>query len=279
MLQRKTARSRAGAGQIQRVSHCLNQPFLRGPARDRSTFLEGLQARERQLQASRDSDEARGLEGTMAREWFRLMGQQLQSSGLFRAQPPATERPGECPALPYLHDPSGRRAECPDFTGAGCGRWVSARSHTGRASLALDLLEPLRPLADAWVLSLCQQVLMPEHFTRESSGARYLSKVGVRCITRHWPIGVNSLQLTLRLSNRPISGRRSPRRRRWILWAICVAIWRIRSPECFLRLMRGGRSRNPNPILNRMTNRRSSDEKVMQAVTTGQSECRLALVP
>ncbi|MBK8972663.1 MAG: CRISPR-associated endonuclease Cas1 [Hahellaceae bacterium] len=158
----------------------LNQPvFSRGPALDRSTFLEGLQARERQLQASRDSDEARGLEGTMAREWFRLMGQQLQSSWGFsgRNRQPPKDPVNALLSLTYtilLADVQSALT----LRGLDVGVGFLHVPTPGRASLALDLLEPLRPLADAWVLSLCQQVLMPEHFTRESSRARYLSKGG-----------------------------------------------------------------------------------------------------
>lgn len=48
----------------------------------------------------------------------------------------------------------------------------------GRESLACDLIEPLRPQADAWLLGLFQErVLRPDHF-RDDKGACLLGKAG-----------------------------------------------------------------------------------------------------
>jgi CRISPR-associated protein Cas1 len=65
----------------------------------------------------------------------------------------------------------------------------------GRASLALDLLEPLRaPLCDLFVLKLFNQKIMTkQHFDKnESNGGTYLSEKGRKVFFEHYEIRMRS---------------------------------------------------------------------------------------
>jgi CRISPR-associated protein Cas1 len=112
-------------------------------------------------------DSMRGIEGAAAREWFGLMTEILSKKWQFRGrnrQPPRdpvnsllslgytllfseirkqVHLRGLDPCLGFLHSP-----------------------YPGRESLVLDLAEPLRPGVDAFVLSLVEETLKPEDFTR-----------------------------------------------------------------------------------------------------------------
>jgi len=56
----------------------------------------------------------------------------------------------------------------------------------GRESLVLDLIEPLRPGVDAFVLSLLDRVLTPRHFTNQAEQGCRLNKDGRGLFYRAW---------------------------------------------------------------------------------------------
>ena len=144
-------------------------------------FRQGFESRlarsEALLLTATDTNVIRGIEGHVARAWFNFLGQQLFAHWEFKGrnrQPPkdpvnallsftytliqadvrgALQLRGFDSDIGFLHTPS-----------------------PARASLVLDVLEPLRPLADCLVLDLCQTSLHPKQFNRQRGGACRLGK-------------------------------------------------------------------------------------------------------
>lgn len=120
-----------------------------------------------------------GLEGSAARAYFSgycaLFSPELGFAGRKRRPPP--DPVNACLSLAYtmLHFEAVRSAHA-----AGLDPLLGFyhRPSFGRESLACDLIEPLRPLADAWVLELFGSGrLRHEHFG-EDRGACMLIKTG-----------------------------------------------------------------------------------------------------
>lgn len=128
---------------------------------------------------SLDADRLRGLEGACAAAYFRAYGALFADSLNFRGR---NRRPPRDPvnaalsfAYTLLHFDAVRAAHA-----AGLDPMVGFyhRPAHGRESLACDLIEPLRPRADAWICALFRdRVVRREHFTVDK-GACLLCKAG-----------------------------------------------------------------------------------------------------
>lgn len=125
------------------------------------------------------STSLRGIEGAAARAYFQgygaLFADELGFSG--RNRRPPRDPVNACLSLAYtmLHFDAVRAAHA-----AGIDPLLGFyhRPAFGRESLACDLIEPLRPLADEWVWQqFSGRTLRPEHFTPDK-GACLLGKAG-----------------------------------------------------------------------------------------------------
>lgn len=121
----------------------------------------------------------RGIEGSAARAYFHgygaLFANELAFTG--RNRRPPRDPVNACLSLAYtmLHFDAVRAAY-----GAGLDPFLGFyhRPAFGRESLACDLIEPLRPLADEWVWQqFNSRNLRPEHFAADK-GACLLGKAG-----------------------------------------------------------------------------------------------------
>lgn len=149
---------------------------LRKPLFDACASVDSALA---QLQAQADSARLRGIEGSAARAYFAgfgaLFAPELNFHG--RNRRPPRDPVNACLSLAYtlLHFEAVRIAH-----GAGLDPLLGFyhRPAFGRESLACDLIEPLRPLADAWVWQRFRSGrLRPEHFNADQR-ACLLGKAG-----------------------------------------------------------------------------------------------------
>lgn len=140
-----------------------------------------------QLQPGTDCARLRGIEGSAARAYFggftALFAPELNFSG--RNRRPPRDPVNACLSLAYtvLHFEAVRIAH-----GAGLDPLLGFfhRPAFGRESLASDLIEPLRPLADAWVWQLFRSGrLRAEHFSTDKS-ACLLAKAGRGHFYANW---------------------------------------------------------------------------------------------
>lgn len=129
----------------------------------------------------------RGLEGAAARAYFTalrsLFPPALGFSG--RNRRPPRDPVNACLSLAYtlLHFDAVRAAQI-----AGLDPLIGFyhRPAIGRESLACDLVEPLRPLADEWVWGLFRkEILTADHFSLHGQGCQ-LGKAGRRHFYAHW---------------------------------------------------------------------------------------------
>ena len=139
--------------------------------------VSGAEAAVRQAKGKVNAAEGRnqlfGIEGRASRRWFEVVRKRLPSEWEFmsrRSRPPV----GPVNALlsfgyTLLHERLLAKI-------LGCGLepgWGALHALTpGRASLACDLMEPLRvPFVDRWVLATCRQrVISPKDFEAAHSG-------------------------------------------------------------------------------------------------------------
>jgi CRISPR-associated protein Cas1 len=126
-----------------------------------------------------DSASLRGFEGSGARAYFggfcTLFAPELNFTG--RNRRPPRDPVNACLSLAYtlLHFDAVRAAH---MAGLDPLLGFYHRPTVGRESLACDLIEPLRPLADAWVWrQFSSRQLRAEHFTNDR-GASLLGKAG-----------------------------------------------------------------------------------------------------
>lgn len=157
---------------------------LRKPLLDASAGIDSALA---QLQAGTACARLRGIEGSAARAYFAgfgtLFAPELGFSG--RNRRPPRDPVNACLSLAYtlLHFEAVRIAH-----GAGLDPLLGFyhRPAFGRESLACDLIEPLRPLADGWVWQLFRTgMLRPEHFSADKS-ACLLGKAGRGRFYANW---------------------------------------------------------------------------------------------
>lgn len=139
--------------------------------------------------SARDANHLRGIEGDAARAYFTGMGIVLRAAGVrFESR---TRRPPRDPANALLGFSYGLLTT--ELVGAceavGLDHQVGFlhRARSGRPSLALDLLEELRPLVDRMVVrSLRRRQLTEEDFTVTPGGATYLGDEGRAKFLRLW---------------------------------------------------------------------------------------------
>lgn len=154
--------------------------------RDRSEILA---SRLERLPTARDGDHVRGIEGDAARAYFTAMGLML-SEGPFpflarsRRPPrdPVNAMLGFCYGLLVTEVEGAVEA-------AGLDHQVGFlhRARSGRPSLALDIAEELRPLADRFVVRMLRrQELSPDDFVVTPGGGCYLGDEARSKVIRYW---------------------------------------------------------------------------------------------
>lgn len=147
-------------------------------------------------------EQLRGCEGAAAARWFAELGPSIPPHWGFKRR---ARRPPPCPAnalLYYLYAVVGAEAhQAAHETGLDPSLGYLHDIYPGRAALALDLIEPLRPAVDAIVLDLLRSDLIsPNDFSIGVNGC--LMKKPARLALMHsyararrdWP-GSNGLGL------------------------------------------------------------------------------------
>ena len=144
------------------------------------------------IQGSDDLGQLRGLEGEAAARYFSVLDHLvLQNKEAFafkgRSRRPPLDRFNAL--LSFLYTLlSGQCAHA--LEGVGVDSYVGFlhRDRAGRKSLALDLMEELRPiLADRLALTLINnREIRPEHFDMQESGAVFLSEAGRKIVLSAW---------------------------------------------------------------------------------------------
>lgn len=175
-------------------------------ARALRTRAEVVAERLGALASARHADHLRGIEGDAARAYFAGVGMVLADSPFpFLAR---NRRPPRDPVNALLGFAYGLLVT--EVTGAlesvGLDHQAGFlhRPRSGRPSLALDLVEELRPLADRLVVRvLRRRELRREDFTVTPGGATYLSDDGRAKFLRLWEES-KSLPLEHALLRRPV---------------------------------------------------------------------------
>jgi CRISPR-associated protein Cas1 len=152
------------------------RPDLRKPLLDAIETIEGIA---RVLSGETAIDRIRGFEGACAAAYFRayctLFGESLRFRGRNRRPPKDPVNAALSLAYTMLHFDAVRAAH---RVGLDPVLGFYHRPAHGRESLACDLIEPLRPRADAWVRMLFRErELRGEHFATDNS-ACLLGKAG-----------------------------------------------------------------------------------------------------
>lgn len=145
-----------------------------------------------QVLAAADLDSLRGIEGAAATAYFDVLDHMLLSrkEAFFfhgRSRRPPLDRVNAMLSFAYsllAHDCASA------LESVGLDSYVGFlhRDRPGRQSLALDLMEELRPcMADRFVLTLVNnRMLRPEDFQMQDSGAVLLSDDGRRKFLKTW---------------------------------------------------------------------------------------------
>ena len=145
-----------------------------------------------QVLAAADLDSLRGIEGAAATAYFSVLDHMLLSrkEAFFfhgRSRRPPLDRVNAMLSFAYsllAHDCASA------LESVGLDSYVGFlhRDRPGRQSLALDLMEELRPcMADRFVLTLVNnRMLRPEDFQMQDSGAVLLSDEGRRKFLKTW---------------------------------------------------------------------------------------------
>jgi CRISPR-associated protein Cas1 len=156
----------------------LERPDARKPLLDAVRSIEAIE-RALAAEAAPAAERTRGLEGACAAAWFRgygaLFAEALAFTGRNRRPPKDPVNAALSLVYTLLHFDAVRAAHA-------CGLdpllGFYHRPARGRESLACDLIEPLRPRADAFVRNLFRErELRLEHFTTDK-GACLLGKAG-----------------------------------------------------------------------------------------------------
>lgn len=151
----------------------------------------GAQIRERigRLASAATADHVRGIEGDAARIYFRAVGQAVASSGF--EFPSRTRRPPRDPVNAMLGFCYGMLvSECigaAESVGLDFQMGFFHRPRAGRPSLALDLAEELRALADRFVVALVRRrQVAADSFVYMPGGGVYLSDDGRARLIKEW---------------------------------------------------------------------------------------------
>lgn len=151
------------------------------------TEAEAVAESLRSLGTSLDGDRIRGIEGDGTRRYFKGLGLALEPAGEVGRFLARTRRPPRDPAnalLSFLYGVMlAETIGAAEAVGLDPQIGFLHRLRPGRPSLALDLLEELRPLADRTAVRLLRRrELRLEHFTRTGAGAWYLTEEGRRVV-------------------------------------------------------------------------------------------------
>lgn len=154
-----------------------HRPDCRLRLGDALTTLDALQ--KKVSEGATTVDSLRGLEGSAAAAYFRGFCSVFPEAANFRGRNrrPPRDPVNACLSLAYtlLHFEAVRAAH---IAGLDPLLGFYHRPAFGRESLACDLVEPLRPSADAWIWRLiAERDLRLEHFTQDK-GACLLGKAG-----------------------------------------------------------------------------------------------------
>lgn len=168
----------------------------------------GTQIRERigRLAGADTADHVRGIEGDAARIYFRAVGQAVAASGLkFSAR---TRRPPRDPINAMLGFCYGLLvSECigaVESVGLDFQMGFFHRPRAGRPSLALDLAEELRALADRFVVALVRRrQVVADSFVHMPGGGVYLSDDGRTRLIQEWEAH-KEVEIQHRVLGRPI---------------------------------------------------------------------------
>ena len=141
------------------------------------------------LVEAQSGDHVRGIEGDAARIYFRALAQVLSKSEFSFSK--RTRRPPRDPVNSILSFTYSLLVT--EYIGAtesvGLDYQIGFlhRARSGRPSLALDLVEELRPITDRFVVSLIRRrQLQKDSFTRTRGGGVYLSEAGRAILLEAW---------------------------------------------------------------------------------------------
>lgn len=163
----------------------------REPARSDGLGRRAVQLRERvaRLVDASNPDQVRGVEGDAARVYFRALGIALSTTRLgFRAR---SRRPPRDPVNAMLGFCYGLLVTeligAVEALGLDYQMGFFHRPRSGRPSLALDLAEELRALADRFVVGLVRRRQFgPDSFVRMPGGGVYLTDDGRAALIKIW---------------------------------------------------------------------------------------------
>lgn len=172
------------------------RPDVRKPLHDAQRALAAAVA---DLPEPAAIDTLRGIEGAAARAYFAGLAALFPPAVGFvgRNRRPPRDPVNACLSLAYtlLHFDAVHAAH---IAGLDPLLGFYHRPAFGRESLASDLIEPLRPRADAFVLELfSSRTLRPDHFSRDGA-ACLLTKAGREPFYRNWEQAVAPLRRALR---------------------------------------------------------------------------------
>ena len=145
-----------------------------------------------QIEAETSLEHLRGLEGAGATAYFRVFDQSILSGKPFFAFESRNRRPPTDPVNALLSFAYSLLAnDCASaLESVGLDAYVGFlhRDRPGRTSLALDLMEELRPcLADRFVLTLINnRMVSQEDFEFRGTGAVSLCDSGRKVFLQHW---------------------------------------------------------------------------------------------
>ena len=137
------------------------------------------------------ADRLRGIEGSAARVWFSAFGSMVLSDQpelrfAERSRRPPKDRCNALLSLSYT-------LLCQDCIAAleavGLDPYVGLLhgDRPGKPSLALDLMEEFRPIADRHVLRMINlRIITPDGFTQGEDGGYFLTGEGRRAFLREW---------------------------------------------------------------------------------------------
>lgn len=136
-----------------------------------------------------DLNQVRGIEGKSTRLWFELFGNILRAPFSFhkRSKRPPADAVNSLMSLGYSLLQQRVTAQIQSVgLEASLGSLHAMRQ--GRASLACDLMEPLRvPLVDRWIIPLCnQRQVSIDSFERRENGGTYLKPEAFQVIVAKW---------------------------------------------------------------------------------------------
>ena len=175
-----------------RIERTMRDHALRVDAEKLSAASASLQGLLPDVQNSTDLDNLRGIEGAGSAVYFSVMDEMiLQGKDTFcfseRSRRPPLDPFNAVLSFVYTllaHDCAAA------LEGVGLDSYVGFlhRWRPGRSSLALDLMEEMRPcLADTFVLTLINnRMLKAADFCRQAGGAVYLSDETRREVLKHW---------------------------------------------------------------------------------------------